>query len=68
MPAFGIMENKTEDDGGVADPPADMDADADDSDFVEVDPTGRYGRVSCEAFGRSELRVALLSSYGATVR
>jgi hypothetical protein len=29
-----------------ADHPPDNDGDDDDSEFVEVDPTGRYGRVS----------------------
>lgn len=37
------QENKSESDAMSVDPPDDKDGD--DVDFVEVDPTGRYGRV-----------------------
>jgi hypothetical protein len=40
------QESKSEGDGNTAAEPPDNDGDDDDSEFVEVDPTGRYGRVS----------------------
>jgi hypothetical protein len=38
------QESKSEGDGNTAAEPPDNDGDDDDSEFVEVDPTGRYGR------------------------
>lgn len=50
-----MLENKSEGDGSAMDEPPDSSADLDDSEFVEIDPTRRYGRYK-EVLGKGAFK------------